>query len=70
MRLFQDHSRWDRLSLKIDRKTFITELNEVRRIRNDVMHFDPDGVGDEDLAFLRRFVTFLQRLQQLGPKNR
>ncbi len=56
--------------MKIDRKTFITELNEVRRIRNDVVHFDPDGVGDEDLAFLRRFVTFLQRLQQLGPKNR
>lgn len=27
----------------IDRAVFCTQLNKVREIRNDVMHFDPDG---------------------------
>ena len=38
-------------------------LDEVRRIRNDVMHFDPDGISGGDLETLRetaRFDTFTQ----------
>ena len=34
-------------------------LDEVRRIRNDVMHFDPDGIAEKDLDTLRRFDQFL-----------
>jgi hypothetical protein len=30
------------------------------------MHFDPDGVDDEDLVTLRRFGSFLAKLQDLG----
>ncbi len=42
------------------------DLDRVREIRNDVMHFDPDPLPDSDLAALRRFVKFLQALQSLG----
>ncbi len=66
-RLLEDPSRWERLGLKIDRKAFVKDLDDVRRIRNEVMHFDPDGVGEEDLAALQRFVQFLQRLRELTP---
>jgi len=52
--------------LGVDRVVFGKGLDEVRRIRNDVMHFDPDGLSDEDLATLRRFVQFLQGLREIG----
>jgi CBS domain-containing protein len=66
LRLLEDPTRWDKLNLRIDRKAFTKDLDEIRRIRNDVMHFDPDGIGEDDLATLRRFVQFLQRLRQLS----
>jgi CBS domain-containing protein len=65
LRLLQEPKRWDKIGIKVDRERFTNELDAVRQIRNDVMHFDPDGVGDEALATLRRFAAFLQRLRQL-----
>jgi hypothetical protein len=64
IRLLQDPKRWKKLCVPIDRKTFIEELERVRRIRNDVMHFDPDGVAPEDLAILRKCARFLSDLEE------
>lgn len=66
VRLLQNPNRWQKLKLAVDRALFIEQLDRIREIRNDVMHFDPDGVADEDLLALRRFVRFLQMLQDLG----
>lgn len=66
IRLLEEPSRWDKLKVKIDRKIFVSQLQEVRNIRNDVMHFDPDGISDEERTTLRKFTMFLQSLQQLG----
>jgi CBS domain-containing protein len=63
IRLLDNPKRWEKLAIKINRKTFVCELNRVRRIRNDVMHFDPDGVGPEDLTILRKFARFLSDLE-------
>jgi hypothetical protein len=56
-------------STRICWQILLKELDEVRRIRNDVMHFDPDGIGDGDLAVLRKFVLFLRRLRELSSKG-
>ena len=69
IRLLEDPERWLQLNLKIDRKIFIVGLDKVRQIRNEVMHFDPDGVADEELDALRRFTGFLQRLQSVFPER-
>jgi hypothetical protein len=69
LRLLQEPKWWDKIGIKVDRERFVAELDAVRVIRNDVVHFDPDGVGDEALATLRRFTAFLQRLGQLGPDD-
>ncbi len=66
--LLADPKRWEKLGLKIDRKLFVNDLDDIRKIRNDVMHFDPDGIGEDDLAKLRTFVHFLRRLRWMGPK--
>jgi CBS domain-containing protein len=66
IRLLESRDRWAQLKFAIDRVTFCKELDGVRRIRNDVMHFDPDGVPPEDLDRLRKFADFLYKLQNIG----
>lgn len=65
IRLVDGPESWKKLRVEIDRATFVTQLNRVRDIRNDVMHFDPDGL-DDDLKFLREFAQFLKRLRDVG----
>jgi CBS domain-containing protein len=66
IRLLENPTNWERLLLRIDRASFIERLQTVRRIRNDIMHFDPDPLGSDDLASLRQFVLFSQTLRELG----
>ena len=66
VRLLQNPERWARLQMPIDRATFIKELDQVRAIRNDVMHFDPDGILPDQLERLREFSSFLDRLHAVG----
>lgn len=66
IRLIENEGNWRKLKIEIDRVTFIAQLNRVREIRNDVMHFDPDGLDDNDLTFLREFAQFLKRLRDVG----
>jgi hypothetical protein len=42
MRLLENPASWSKLNLKLDRRLFCEQLDEVRRIRNDVMHFNND----------------------------
>jgi CBS domain-containing protein len=64
--LIQEEKAWRKVRLEIDRKEFIDRLNRIRQIRNDVMHFDPDGLEDKDLSDLREFAQFLKRLRDIG----
>ena len=61
-RLLEEPDRWDRLQLGVDRATFMAHLDKVRQIRNDVMHFTPDGIAQEDVAELERVAPFLRRV--------
>ena len=64
IRFLENPERWKKLAIKIDRKTFVEELKRIGRIRNDVMHFDPDGPSPEDLTTLRKFSHFLNDLEK------
>jgi CBS domain-containing protein len=61
-RFLEDPRNWEKTGMTVDRKTFIRLLERVIRIRNDVMHFDPDGVSPEGLSELQHFATFLQTI--------
>lgn len=63
IRLLENPDNWAKIGLKIDRRTFIDGLDKVRGIRNDVMHFNPDGILDEDHESLRRFLRFMHELR-------
>lgn len=66
LRLVENPDNWRKLDLSVDRELFVRKLDEIRRIRNDVMHFDPDGIADEDIARLRDFVRLMQSLARAG----
>lgn len=61
-RLLEKPEHWQRLGLELHRKTLITHLAEVRDIRNDVMHFDPDGLSASELQQLNDVRRLLGRL--------
>jgi CBS domain-containing protein len=63
IRLLQNPESWKKLKTEVDRGVFVARLDRVRQIRNDVMHFDPDGIPDEDLDVLRDFARFLENLK-------
>jgi len=65
-RLIEKPERWEKLGLRIDRKVFIDRLDAVRQIRNDVMHFSPDGIASSDLTTLQQFAKLLRKLATMG----
>jgi predicted transcriptional regulator len=66
LRLIENADNWEKLAIPLDREVFIKKLDRIRRIRNEVMHFDPDGIPDKDLERLRDFVRLLQSLARVG----
>jgi len=66
VRLLDEEGRWKRLRISVNRREFITRMKKVRDIRNDVMHFDPQGGDPDALQALREFVQFLHKLRRLG----
>jgi predicted transcriptional regulator len=66
IRLLEAEAGWQKIKLEVDRVEFTKRLHEIREIRNDVMHFDPDGLDDDDMKVLREFASFLKRLRDAG----
>lgn len=59
-RLLEQQVNWERLAWPVDRGLFTKQLNAVREIRNEVMHFSPDPLDDEQLETLANFIKWLR----------
>ena len=66
VQLLQKPDNWERLGLLVDRRVFTDHLDRVREIRNDVMHFDPDGLDPEDEAKIQDLTKFFRGLVRMG----
>lgn len=62
IRLGDKPANWERLGYDLARAECTKRLREVGRIRNDVMHFRPDGISPDDMELLRDTRKFLQML--------
>ena len=60
-RLLENRDNWEQLTLNVDRKVFVKCLHSVREIRNDVMHFNPDGLDDDRREELRDLARFFDK---------
>jgi predicted transcriptional regulator len=66
LRIIQSPENWEKLGLRVDRVVFCAEMDKVREIRNDVMHFDPDGIDEDQYDQLRRFSRLMDELEALS----
>ena len=57
---------WERLGLNVDQHAFRAHLDEVRDIRNNLMHFNPEGPLPEDIAKLQNLAHFFEELVWSG----
>lgn len=62
IRLLENPDNWQKLHLTLDRGILIKRLIQVRDIRNEVMHFHPDGIAESDIETLRLTCTFFRSL--------
>jgi predicted transcriptional regulator len=69
VRLLENPESWSKLNLLLDGVMFVKDLQEVRKIRNNVMHFDPDGIDEHDQQRLRQFASFMERLERLTTET-
>ncbi|MFY1669013.1 CBS domain-containing protein [Plantactinospora sp. WMMB334] len=51
---------WQALGWPLDRTVFITRLDEIRQVRNRVMHFNPDPVKPADVHRLKYFLDLIR----------
>ncbi|WP_246725236.1 CBS domain-containing protein [Beijerinckia sp. L45] len=66
VRILDHEENWTKLALKLDRAAFCKELAAINAIRNDVMHFDPDPISEDDLAKLRNVARMFSTLRGIG----
>lgn len=59
LRVIENEEMWKILKLPFIKADFTNELDEVRKIRNGVMHFHPDKISTDDLILLRKMSKFL-----------
>ena len=60
--IFGNEEQWNKLNIAADRKTFVNELEKIRNIRNDVMHFRPVGIKSCNKEYLKNLVEYLRTL--------
>jgi len=61
VRLLEPAAAWPNLRVAFHRDPFLKTLRATHGIRNDVMHFNPDPLGEADLTLLRNFASFLEQ---------
>ncbi|WP_369189917.1 CBS domain-containing protein [Streptomyces sp. R08] len=59
--VLSNQKQWDCLGWPLDRKAFAARLDELREVRNELMHFnDKDKAGDAAIPKLRNMIELLR----------
>ena len=60
-RSLENPGSWAKLGWPLDRVAFVKRLDELRGVRNDVMHFNPDPVPPDSVDKLRNILSMLRQ---------
>jgi CBS domain-containing protein len=63
--ILENKDIWQKLGWPLDRQVFIARLDEIREIRNKVMHFHPDPIPEDATKTLRNFNGLLHQYRDL-----
>lgn len=59
-RVLENKEAWERVGWSLDRKIFIERLDEIRQIRNDLMHFNPEPLPVNSIRQIRHMINVLR----------
>ncbi|MEU0107596.1 N-6 DNA methylase [Streptomyces sp. NPDC006251] len=59
-RVLENKEAWERVGWSLDRKIFIERLDEIRQIRNDLMHFNPEPLPENSTHKIRHMINVLR----------
>jgi CBS domain-containing protein len=59
-RILENEDSWKTLGWPLDRKVFVKRIDELRLIRNDLMHFNPDPIPDGAVQKIRHMIALLR----------
>ena len=59
-RILENPDCWTKLGWSLHRKTFSARLDEIAKIRNNIMHFNNDPPPDDVVSMLQNFIDLLQ----------
>ena len=59
-RILEKQELWQKLDLQDDRDTFVRQVDEIRLIRNDVMHFNLGRSSENAISRLRTLAPFFR----------
>ncbi len=59
-RILENPDCWAQLEWPLDRAAFVARLDELREVRNDVMHFNPDPISPTATARLRLLIRLIR----------
>ena len=62
LRLLQQPDNWNQVGWDAHRSVFCDHLDEVREIRNEVMHFSPDPISGEQITKIANLLQWIQRI--------
>jgi predicted transcriptional regulator len=62
IQLLRTGDNWNRLKLPLDKDEFTKKLDEVREIRNEVMHFSSDSIEKSQEETLKQIAQFLKEI--------
>ncbi|MFM9369904.1 CBS domain-containing protein [Streptomyces sp. Da 82-17] len=60
--LFRDPATWKHAGLPLDQEHFTDALKQCAELRNDLMHFSPDPIGQKQIDFLNGLLGLLRKL--------
>ncbi len=61
-RVIESPEAWDQLAWPIEKSLFLGRLEEIKSIRNGLMHFSSDLPSDSDVSKLRGFLGLLRHM--------
>lgn len=59
-RILENPECWDKLNWQLDRKAVCARLDEIAKIRNNLMHFNNDPLPEDVISMLQNFLGLLQ----------
>ena len=61
-KIFKEPQYWEKLDYKNEHVDFNEYLDNIRLIRNRVMHFEPEGIGPQKMRSLRNMTRYLSEI--------